>query len=531
MRGPTRMNEWIFILMAILFIGITLGLGYYGFKQTRESDSFLLGNRKMSPTVLALSYGATFLSASAIVGFGGQAAKYGLSMVWLVFLNLFVGLIVAFIIFGKPTRKLGQKLKAFTFSDLLGKRYNSDFIRLFAAVVILVGMPIYCAAVMLGGVNFLDSALGIDRNAVLIIFAIITGLYVIYGGIIAVIYNDALQAGVMFGGMIIVGIITIAVLNDSGTCLGDLWNTYASKSIEDLANKGMTGWTSFPEFGSEVWWTLVSTFMLGVGIGALAQPQLVVRFMAAKDNSSMNRSLVVGSIFIFVIVGIAYTVGAFTNIYFFDEHGLIAIDYVNNVDMIIPTFVTEIFGQYGVVGEIFVALFVLAILTASISTMSALLHTMGAAGSYDILSKIKQIKGKIANEEDYHSLKANRIITAIMLVVVVVVAFVMPSNIIAKATSIFMGLTAATLLPVYAYGIFSKKEKLSKNAAAFSIVIGAVIWVVWGFFINTGIATVIGTPVIVEGIVNFVDPLVIALPLSALALFIGVIIDRKRAIA
>lgn len=521
------MNSGVFTVMLILFLGVTLGLGWYGYKRTKGTDSFLVGNRNMSSTILALSYGATFLSASAIVGFGGQAAKYGLSMVWLVFLNLFVGIILAFIVFGKPTRRLGRELKAFTFSDLLGKRFNSSFIRIFAAAVILIGMPIYCAAVLLGGVNFIDSTLHIDRNLILIVIAVITGVYVVYGGLIAVMYNDALQAGVMFVGMIVVGIVTFSVISGSSTNLESLWDVaQSSQSAQHLAEQGMTGWTSFPEFGSEVWWTLVSTFMLGVGIGSLAQPQLVVRFMAAKDSKSMNRSLVVGSIFIFVIVGIAYTMGAFTNVFFFDEHNQIAIDYVNNVDMIIPTFVNEIFAQFGIWGDIFVALFTLAILTASISTMSALLHTMGAAGSYDILSKIKEKMGQLKEGEDYRSLRTNRIVTAIMLVVVVIVAFFMPSNIIAKATSIFMGLTAATLLPAYAYAVFGK-GKLSTNAAIASIVCGAIVWVFWGFFINAGIANVINTPILFTGIINFVDPLVVALPIAVIVLIVGIMIEKK----
>lgn len=515
------MNALIFSIMALVFIALTLFLGWYGYKQTKGSDEFLLGTRKTNSTILALSYGATFISASAIVGFGGQAAKYGLSMVWLVFLNLFVGIVVAFLIFGKPTRRLGRKLKAFTFSDLLGKRFNSRFIRLFSAIVILVGMPVYCAAVMLGGVNFVTSSFNnVSKDLILILFAIITGVYVVYGGIIAVIYNDALQAGIMFVGMIIVGIVTFVVLGGYDIQLSDI-------TPVGPMEEGITSFTSFPEFGSEPWWTLVSTFLLGVGIGALAQPQLVVRFMNAKSDKSMSKSLAIGSIFIFVIVGIAYTVGALTNVWFFENHDQhIATEVVKNIDLIIPTFINEIFAQYGIWGELFISLFILAILTASISTMSALLHTMGAAGSYDLISELKKKKKK--DEEEYRNLRMNRIVTAIMLVVVVVVAYKMPSNIIAKATSIFMGLTAATLLPAYGYALFAK-GKPSTKAAVLSIVVGAIVWVFWGFFVNAGIATVVGTPMIENlGIVNFVDPLVIALPLSVVALMIGIAIDKNH---
>jgi SSS family solute:Na+ symporter len=519
------MDSTIFIVMTAIFVLVTLGLGWYGYKHTSDSDEFLLGNRKMSPVVLALSYGATFLSASAIVGFGGQAAKYGLSMIWLVFLNLFVGLVVAFIVFGKPMRRLGKKLGAFTFSDFLGKRFNSPAIRMFSALIILVGMPVYCAAVMLGGVNFIQTALGIDKNVALIVFAVITGIYVTYGGIIAVIYNDALQAAIMFVGMAVIFIFSwYTIGGDWGAQLSSLWSTAlpGSSKLQALEATGMNGWTSFSDFGSEVWLTVVTTFLMGVGIGALAQPQLAVRFMTAKDDKSMTRSLAVGSIFMLVIVGSAYTIGAFSNLYFYDNYGMVAIDYVKNVDMIMPTYIIDLFKSV-TFGDVFVSLFVLALLCASISTMSALLHTMGASGGYDLLSEVQIRRGKLERGKDIHSLRANRIVTMVMMVAVVVIAFVMPSNIIAKATSIFMGLTAATLLPAYTYAVFCKGEP-NKNGPLLSIAVGLAVWVFWGFFMNAGIANVVGTPLLAKGIFNFVDPLILALPLSTAALIVGCLI-------
>lgn len=515
------MDNVIFYAMTAVFVVVTCFLAYYGYKRTKGSDQFLLGNRNTNPLILALSYGATFLSASAIVGFGGQAAKYGLSTIWLVFLNLFFGLAVAFIVFGKRTRKIGRKLGAFTFSDFLGKRFKSPSIRAFSALIILIGMPVYCAAVLLGGVNFLDAVLGVDRNAVLLILTILVGLYVVYGGIMAVIYTDALQAAIMFVGMVAIFVFSIVTFGGIDGDLTSIWNEalVSSPTLQHLQQTGLNGWAAVPEFGSEVWLTVVTTFLMGVGIGALAQPQLIVRFMTAKDDKSMSRSLIIGSIFMLVIVGSAYTIGAFSNMFFFDRHGLAAVDYVANVDMIMPTYITELFSEV-TFGDVFVSLFVLALLCASISTMSALLHTMGSAGGYDLLTLIQNKRGYLEKGKDLHSLRADRIVTIVMLIVVLVVAFYMPSNIIAKATSIFMGLTAATLLPAYTYCLYCKGVP-NRKAALFSIAIGAVVWVFWGFFMCAGIANVIGTPLLASGLITFVDPLIIALPLSVVALLIG----------
>ncbi|MCH3978646.1 MAG: hypothetical protein LKE35_06730 [Candidatus Methanomethylophilus sp.] len=70
---------------------------------------------------------------------------------YLCFLNLFVGLFVAFLFFGPRTRRIGRRLHASTFADILGKMYSSKGIRAFTAILIIVMMPIYCAAVLKGG--------------------------------------------------------------------------------------------------------------------------------------------------------------------------------------------------------------------------------------------------------------------------------------------------------------------------------------------------------------------------------------------
>lgn len=189
---------------------------------------------------------------------------------------------------------------------------------------------------------------------------------------------------------------------------------------------------------------MVTSFILGVGLGVLTQPQLAVRFMSAKDDRMLNRSLIVGSMFMFVIVGTAYTCGALSNVFFFREHGLAASAYASELglgtDFIIPQFVLELFdGVFA--GDVFVCLFIISLVCASISTLSALMHTIGVSGGYDLYTIANRIRYR--TREEYSSVRVNRTVTAVMLVLVVVYCYVMPNDIIAKATGLFMGMTAA----------------------------------------------------------------------------------------
>ena len=525
----------LFFGMMVVFVAVTILLGLYGYRNTKNNQQFLLGRNKSNSFIIALSYGATFLSASAIIGFGGQAATHGYALMWLCFLNLFLGLFVAFIVFGKRVRRAGRRLGASTFSDLLGKLFKSNKIRGFAAAIIIIMMPIYCAAVLKGGVNTLAVLTGLTDyyNYILIILAVIVGLYVVYGGIIAVMYNDALQAGVMIIGMLVILAVTLYAVG--GFTAANIELTEITSGAGTLP--GYNNFTEIASFGSAEWWTVISTFILGVGIGALTQPQLVVRFMSAKDDKMLNRSMIIGSIFIFIIVGSAYTVGTLTNVYFYDEYGMTSFAYVVQhlglgVDFIMPQFVLEVFGGISF-GDVFVCIFVLSLLCAAISTLSALLHTIGTAGGHDVYTLVKNWKAR-REEEDSQSLKINRIVTAIVMVLIVVYCYLMPADIIAKATSLFMGLTAAAMLPLMLYGLYSKDPR--KEVALASVTVGTVTYLFWALFINKGTSIflpickwITGNEVLfMNSNILYVDALVVALPLSALTLVVAFLIMKWR---
>lgn len=538
------MNDGVDLLtfgaMVAVFVVITLMLGVYGYRNTKNNGDFLLGRSKAGPVIIALSYGSTFLSASAVIGFGGQAAVHGMSLIWLCFLNLFVGLIVAFLIFGGPTRRKGRQLGASTYADLLGKIYDSKGIRAFTAILIIVMMPIYAAAVLKGGVNSLATITGLNDyyDIILIALSIIVAVYVVYGGIIAVMYNDALQAAIMFAGMVVILIVTYSYfggVSAGNGALVDLWNTKFSEmgSIPGTA-EGFNGWTNFSSFGSSEWMTVVTTFLLGVGIGALTQPQLAVRFMSAKSDKDLNKSLLIGSIFMIAIVGSAYTVGALSNVYFFDEHGSIAYDYITGLglgtDFIIPQFILEVFEGMSF-GDVFVSLFLLSLVCAAISTISALLHTIGAAGGYDLYTLYRNRKGRMMG--DSQSVNLNRVCIVVIMVLMVVYCYLMPKDIIAKATSVFMGMTAAALLPAYFHALYSKNP--NKKAAIASIAFGTGSYLFLALFINTGTSVFLPVCELLTGqavlfpdsVLASVDPLVFALPLSIIAMAVSLLVFRN----
>ncbi|MGA2221187.1 MAG: sodium:solute symporter family protein [Verrucomicrobiia bacterium] len=312
------------ISVVLIYLFVTAYLGWLGYRGTKTTTDYLVAGRKAHPFIMALSYGATFISTSAIVGFGGVAGMFGMSLLWLTFCNIFIGIFIAFIFLGEPTRRMGHHLDAHTFPELLGHRYQSKCVQVMAGTVIALFMPLYGAAVLIGGTEFISTGFGIEYNTALLLFAVITATYVFYGGLKGVMYTDAMQGVIMFVGMAILLIYTYAKVG------GIIAGHQALTDLADLAPPSLTaighqGWTAMPKFGFgdtkyNLWWIVVSTIVMGVGIGVLAQPQLMVRFMTVKSKRELNRAVGIGGVFILAMTGVAFTTGALSNA-FFSLHG------------------------------------------------------------------------------------------------------------------------------------------------------------------------------------------------------------------
>lgn len=521
------------VIVVIVYLAIIGFLGFLGYRNTKNASDYLLAGRKTHPLVMALSYGSTFISTAAIVGFGGAAASMGMGLLWLTFLNIFVGIFIAFIFFGKRTRRMGHTLDAHTFPELLGRRFNSKFLQGFAGALIFICMPIYAASVIKGGANFVEQYFGINYKVSLILFVAIVAIYVFMGGMKGVMYTDAFQGGIMFISMIVLLIVAYTALGGIGQAHQKLTNMFSDPGVQKtLANSikgGFQGWTSMPKGGSPMWWNLVSTIVAGVGIGVLAQPQLAVRFMTVKSDKELNRATLSGGIFILAMTGVAFTVGALSNALFFEKTGQIAITAAGGVsDKIIPTFIsTYLPGWFG-------AIFLIAMLAAAMSTLSGLFHTMGTAAGRDVYEKSFDKKGN------------TMFITrgGILVVIIISTAWAwfttgLPQyeTIIAKFTTVFFELASAAFLPVFVGALFIKK--MPKAAAKWSMISGAIAWFVMDFFINTNAASMqlckaltgkdsllIGTPI--ESWKNIGTSLV-ALPISILvAVIITVVYNSMK---
>ena len=502
-------NVPLLVVLVVLYLAVIFGLSWYGFKHTKSDADFMLAGRKANSVVMALSYGAAFISTSAIIGFGGMAAKLGMGLLWLAFLNILVGIIIAFLVFGPKMRVIGKKLKASTFPEFLGKRYGSSKLQSFVGIIITFTMPLYAASVLIASARYIETTFGLTYETALAVFVVVVAIYVIVGGMLSVMYTDAFQASIMILGMGFLLVYTYMKLG--GIIEAHTFLTQSASLVpQALVDAGHRGWTSMPAFGSEIWWTMISSLTLGVGIGIIAQPQMAVRFMMVKDNKSLKRAVLAGGPFIFMMAAVAYIVGSLSNNYFISTYGVTALEYVGgNADQIIPVFLNEF------TPEVFLLVFTLALLSAAMSTAGAQFHTMGTAVGYDVIHNLmNKTKKNIGSATLF-----TRMGIILTIIFALVLAYILPGNIIARATSMFMGMCTAAFLPAYAGGLFWKR--MTRTGAISSIVVGLLSCFAWYAFVHASEAiplgicqALFGTPTLLTGTWTLVDPILIATPLS-----------------
>ena len=290
---------------------------------------------------------------------------------------------------------------------------------------------------------------------------------------------------------------------------------------------GFTGWTSMPQFLSKNWMTVVTSIVAGVGIGVLAQPQLAVRFMTVKSDREINRAIPIGGIFILLMTGVAFVVGALSNVLFFNDSGQIAIEAAGKagIDGIIPTFLNTFTPSW------FVTLFMVILMAAGMSTISSQFHAMGTAAGRDIIDTSKSSNKK--------GMLVSRIGTLIAIILTVILSYVLPqvwNGAIAIATGLFFGLCGAAFLPMYVGALYSKK--MTKTAAISGMATGFAASLIWMLLFHAKEASVFGLVSAITGgastvlvdnvIVANLDPLFIGLPVSIIVTILVQVFSKKK---
>lgn len=478
------------ILMLILFFGVMIGVGFYSRKNATNVNDFVLGGRGVGPWLTAFAFGTSYFSSVVFVGYAGQFGwRYGLSSTWIGLGNAFIGSLLAWLVLGRRTRVMTQKLDARTMPEFFGKRFDSKSLRLVGSVIAFVFLVPYTASIYNGLSRLFGMAFDIDYKVCIVVMALLTGVYVIAGGYMATALNDFIQGIVMLFGICAV---ILAVLNGQGGFLNavkELSLIPADNAVPEL--QGSQGlFASF--FGPDPM-NLFGVIVL-TSLGTWGLPQMVHKFYAIKDEKAVKTGTVVSTFFAIIVSGGCYFLGGFGHLY--DTEAIYNADGSIAYDSIVPQMLSTL-------PDLLIGIVIVLVLSASMSTLSSLVLTSSSTLTLDFL---KESVAKNMSEKT--QLVVMRALVAAFILLSVILAL-NPPTFIAQLMGISWGALAGAFLAPFMYGLYSKN--VTKLSVWASFLVGVGITVANLFFkfiaspINAGAIAMVAGLVVVP-VVSLITP-------------------------
>ena len=345
------------ILGNILIWGAYIGAFIWLTRKGRGHDTVLSGTVGFG--VQAFAYVATYISAVALVGFGGLAHAYGMQMLLVAAGNVWLGTWAVYRFLAWPTREWQQRLGARTPAQLLGLGHNSPLLGRALALVFAVFIGVYASAVIKGAALLLAEIVPVPLWALIWFTACVVGLCVHVGGLRGVLYTEAMQGVVMLIGMLL--IIGAVIARVGGPLEG--MAALAALPPDRLANNGFLALSS-GEAGM-----FVLSLVVVTSVAVWAQPQMIQRHFAIASPLQLARSTPLAMLVLTVLIGGAYFAASLSRL---------IIPEVGSPDELMPRLVGMLLPSVGM------QLFVLAIVSASLSTATALFHIAAVAVAEDV---------------------------------------------------------------------------------------------------------------------------------------------------
>ena len=454
------------ILLTLIFLAVSVGVGVYSRKQAKSVDGFVLGGRSVGPWLTAFAFGTSYFSAVVFVGYAGQFGwKYGLSSTWIGVGNAVIGSLLAWIVLGRRTKLMTQHIDSRTMPDFFGTRYANQGLRVVASIIAFVFLIPYTAGVYKGISTLFEMGFGIPYEYCVVIMAILTAVYVILGGYKATAMNDFIQGVIM-----LFGIVTViaAVLNSQGGLVAAV-NKMAvlSSDTDPTVNGGFASW-----FGPDPW-NLLGVVVL-TSLGTWGLPQMVGKFYSITDEKAIHRGTVISTLFAFIVAGGCYFLGGFGRLFGMPPvlpNGRL------DFDSIIPSMLVTL-------PDFIIALVVLLVLSASMSTLASLVLTSSSTMTLDLIYRDKKSEPGEVEEGSIDDIVAEKIerrkvvVMRVLIVFFIVISLMIalnPPTFIAQLMGISWGALAGAFLAPFMLGLYWRKATTASVWACFGWGVGITV--------------------------------------------------------
>ena len=449
------------ILLLVVYFGVMVGIGLYCRRNATDVNGFVLGGRSVGPWLTAFAYGTSYFSAVIFVGYAGQFGwKFGVASTWVGIGNAVIGSLLAWAVLGRRTRIMTQFFDSATMPQFFGQRFQSKGLKIGASVIVFIFLIPYTASLFNGLSRLFGMAFHIDYTVCIILMGVLTGIYVIAGGYMATAINDFIQGIVMLFGIVI---IIAAVLHSQGGFMESL-RGLAQVSDPETVNGEVPGvFASF--FGPDPLNLLGVVILTSLGTWGL--PQMVQKFYAIKSEDSVQKGTIISTLFAVVVAGGCYFLGGFGRL--FSDKISIGANGSIEFDSVIPSMLSGL-------PDILIALTVVLVLSASMSTLSSLVIASSSTLTIDLLKD--NIIKDMGERKTVRIIRCFIVVFVVLSMIIAVIQYKAQGSavrFIAQLMGVSWGALAGAFLAPFLYGLYWKKT--TKAACWTCYVFGAGIMV------------------------------------------------------
>lgn len=446
-------------------------IGYYGYTHTGSETDFLVAGRDVGPIVGAGTLLASQISASTVVGAIGIHYLYGIGFIW-VWVGILAGWTVAFVFVAPQLRRFG----GMTVPDFLGRRYaddgaDGDYARALSAVLIVAVFTVFLAAQYTAGGLIFGELLGVSRTVGIYLTAVVAVAYTAFGGMRASVLTDFVQAVVLVGGLVVVVPLALAAVGGPGALFSEL------RAIDpSLVGQALP----LPEIGG---------FVLASAVGIAAAPVEISRFYAMRDEGTVRSAIQLSLVAQGVIALAVAALGLSARVLF--------------PELDVPDMAALVLSQE-LLGPVLGTAFILAILSAILSTTDSVLLVLSGGIAHDIYAGVFR-----PDASDRRTLRVNRVAVPLVGLVPVVLAVFREflGGLITLITLLHLSLQGAMLFAPVLLGLHWQRATTAGGLGA--MVAGFVTVVTWHVVTDVvgvvpeRLAATVGDPVVPGLVVSF----------------------------
>lgn len=437
----------------VLYLLLMVGIGFYAYRRTKTGRDFLLAGRDLSPRVAALSAGASDMSGWLMMGLPGALYATGLIESWIA-IGLTIGTWLNWKIVAPRLRVYSEIAEdTITMPAFFERRFRdrSRLLRSVSAVIILVFFVFYVASMMVASGAFFESAFGWPYMAGLLVVAIFTLAYTVFGGFLGVSLTDVVQGLLMMVALLVVPIMATIQLGGPGEVVSLISESQIQEGLQHL---------SFTGGEMSVASALVIISGLAWGLGYFGQPHILARHFAIRDHKEVKTARRIGFGWVALSMGGAVLTGLI-GVAWFQRDG----EVLDNPETVFLLLSQVLFHPF------IAGLVLAAVLAAIMSTMSSQLIVSSSALVEDIYGLFKR------HPEERTQLWLGRGSVVVVSVIAILIAQDPESTVLALVGFAWAGFGAA-FGPMILLALYWRR--VTAMGALAGMIAGAAVSYIWG---------------------------------------------------